>query len=342
VQSRRESQQLILHKDASVTLSVKNDFKYLLLKCSCTRNSGTFDITLDSNFGGNSLLYKGCSSGTWTFLLNKKSHGTLRMKSNYPKEIKVHKLGTGDVTEEKTLGVLQESGKIRFEELGNFSRPQVLVVLLGCRGSGKSTIASLLSGNEKMFLQGRSSTKTTTIGIDISPIIPANEYVPAINNALKNSFNNSGSTFPLVFTDSEGIGVKGDSIDFVSTIPPLLFSNVIIWVTTDSLRADEELTKLNRYLNLANKIQDENESILGGDSLDSLSFGSMMSFSNKGQMASKNQVFFQREMSPSPRLCRSNSMRSSKSDKIYSALIQRVEDMENVETMDSVMAQMAQ
>ncbi|XP_065580830.1 uncharacterized protein LOC136040549 [Artemia franciscana] len=81
------------------------------------------------------------------------------------------------------------------------------------------------------------------------------------------------------------------------------------------------------------------ESILGGDSLDSLSFGSMMSFSNKGQMASKNQVFVQREMSPSPRLCRSNSMRSSKSDKIYSALIQRVEDMENVETMDSVMAQ---
>ena len=81
------------------------------------------------------------------------------------------------------------------------------------------------------------------------------------------------------------------------------------------------------------------ESILGGDSLDSLSSGSMMSFSNKGQMASKNQVFVQREMSPSPRLSRSNSMRSSKSDKIYSALIQRVEDMENVETMDSVMAQ---
>ena len=127
---------------------MKNDFKYLLLKCSCTRNSGTFDITLDSNFGGNPLLYKGCSSGTWTFLLNKKSHGTLRMKSNYPKEIKVHKLGTGDVTEEKMLGVLQESGKIRLEELGNFSRPQVLVVLLGRRGSGKSTIASLLSGKK--------------------------------------------------------------------------------------------------------------------------------------------------------------------------------------------------
>ncbi|XP_065572463.1 uncharacterized protein LOC136034896 [Artemia franciscana] len=257
VQSRKRSQQLLLYKDASAKLSVKNDFKYLLLKSSCTRNSKMFEITLDSNSGGKPLLYSSCINSTWTFLLNKKSRGTLTMKSNYPKEITVHKLGTGEVTEEKTLGVLQESGKIRLEELGTFSRPQVLVALLGLRGSGKSTIASLLSGNEKMFLQGRRSTKTTTLGIDISPIISTNEYVPAIYNALKNGFDNSGSPFPLVFTDSEGMGVRGDSIDFVSTIPPLLFSNVIIWVTTDSLRADEELTKLNRYLNLANKIQDE-------------------------------------------------------------------------------------
>ena len=67
------------------------------------------------------------------------------MKSNYTKETKVPKLGTGDVTEEKTPGVLQESGKIRLEELSAFSRPQVLVALLSLRGSGKSTIASLLS-----------------------------------------------------------------------------------------------------------------------------------------------------------------------------------------------------
>jgi len=59
------------------------------------------------------------------------------MKSNYTKETKVPKLGTGDVTEEKTPGVLQENGKIRLEEQGVFSRPPVLVALLGFRGSGK-------------------------------------------------------------------------------------------------------------------------------------------------------------------------------------------------------------
>ena len=45
----------------------------------------------------------------------------------------------------------------------------------------------------------------------------------------------SSSAVPLVFTDSEGMGVQRDSFDFISTIPPLQFSNIIMWVTTDSL-----------------------------------------------------------------------------------------------------------
>ena len=127
MQSRKRSPQLLLYKDASAKLSVKNDFKYLLLKSSCTRNSKMFEITLNSNSGSTPLLYSSCINGTWTFLLNKKSRGSLTMKSKYPKEITVHKLGTGDVTQEKTLGVLQESGKVRLEELGNFSKILLLV-----------------------------------------------------------------------------------------------------------------------------------------------------------------------------------------------------------------------
>ena len=57
------------------------------------------------------------------------------------------------------------------------------------------------------------------------------------------------------------MGVRRDSFDFISTIPPLLFSNIIMWVTTDSLRIDEELRKLDRYLNLAHKIQDNSGSV---------------------------------------------------------------------------------
>ncbi|XP_065571707.1 uncharacterized protein LOC136034452 [Artemia franciscana] len=261
VKRSRRQQQLHLTSNSSAAYAVKSHFKYLLLKSKCTRKSNTFKISLDDTSKSQSLLYTSCNNGTWTFQLNNHFGDKLRIKSHYPKEIMVQKIGMGNVTKDKTLGTLHEEGKARLEELGEFSKQQVLVAVLGLRGSGKSTIVSLISGNDEMFRQGRTSTKTTTLGIDISPVIPSNEYIQAVNYALQNNFTDSGSPFPLVFTDSEGMGVRGDSIDFVSTIPPLLFSNINMWVTTDSLRSDEELKKLDRYLNLASRIQDDSGSL---------------------------------------------------------------------------------
>ncbi|XP_065571711.1 uncharacterized protein LOC136034457 [Artemia franciscana] len=261
VKRSRRQQQLHLNSNSSAAYAVKTHFKYLLLKSKCTRKSNTFKISLDDTSKTQSLLYTSCNNGTWTFQLNNHFGDILRIKSHYPKGIMVQKIGMGNVTKDKTLGMLHEEGKARIEELGEFSKQQVLVAVLGLRGSGKSTIVSLISGNDEMFRQGRTSTKTTTLGIDISPVIPSNEYIQAVNYILQKNFTDSGSPFPLVFTDSEGMGVRGDSIDFVSTVPPILFSNIIMWVTTDSLRSDEELKKLDRYLNLASRIQDDSGSL---------------------------------------------------------------------------------
>ena len=51
-----------------------------------------------------------------------------------------------------------------------------MVSIVGNTGVGKSTVASLLSGNDTMFKAAASSTGTTTIGADISPIISTDDY----------------------------------------------------------------------------------------------------------------------------------------------------------------------
>jgi len=67
------------------------------------------------------------------------------------------------------------------DELAKSSEPPVLAAILGLRKSGKSTIASLISGDDEMFLQGGRSAKTTTLGIHISPVMPINDYILAYN-----------------------------------------------------------------------------------------------------------------------------------------------------------------
>ncbi|XP_065575293.1 uncharacterized protein LOC136036879 isoform X2 [Artemia franciscana] len=259
--SRKKRQYLLLYKDSSAKQIVNKDFKYLLLKSSCALDHRVFSVTLEDNFKSTPLSDPVCKNDTWTFFNANNSQGILTLRSDLPNEIAIHQIGMSNVTHDKTLGKLHKDGINRLDELSKFSKPPVLVAILGLRGSGKSTIASLISGNDKMFLQGSRSTKTTTMGIDISPAIPTNEYILALTDALNSSFFESGPVVPIVFTDSEGMGVRGDTIDFVATVPPLLFSNVIMWVTSESIRADEELKKLDRYLNLANKIQDNSGSL---------------------------------------------------------------------------------
>ena len=75
----------------------------------------------------------------------------------------------------------------------DFNKQLSLVSIVGARGVGKSTVASLLSGNHSMFITGSGSVGTTTTGADISTIIPTTEYADILGSKLGTTFNEVNS-----------------------------------------------------------------------------------------------------------------------------------------------------
>ena len=133
--------------------------------------------------------------------------------------------------------------------------------MVGDRGVGKSTIASLLSGNDTMFKVGSSSTGTTTVGADLSPVIPSLEYSKIISDKLKEDIYQPNTSLPFFLIDSEGMNVRGDAFDFVTTSPPAVVAKVIIWVGAEKLETAQILEDIKQYLNGLDQIVFD-----GGDS----------------------------------------------------------------------------
>ena len=78
-----------------------------------------------------------------------------------------------------------DDAKDRFRmaiNIPDFNKQFSIVSIVGGLGVGKSTVASLLSGNNSMFVTD--STTTTTTGADISTIIPTTEYADVLNEQL--------------------------------------------------------------------------------------------------------------------------------------------------------------
>ena len=92
----------------------------------------------------------------------------------------------------KIQGVFMEAAKERFQltqTIPNFNKQLTIVSIVGKRGVGKSTVASLLSGNHSMFETGSGSVGTTTTGADISTIIPTTAYADVLSRQLDIPFN---------------------------------------------------------------------------------------------------------------------------------------------------------
>ena len=75
------------------------------------------------------------------------------------------------------------------QTIPDFNKQLSIVSIVGKRGVGKSTVASLLSGNHSMFETGSGSVGTTTTGADISTIIPTTEYADVLSRQLNITFN---------------------------------------------------------------------------------------------------------------------------------------------------------
>ena len=130
----------------------------------------------------------------------------------------------------KIQGVFMEGARERFQRaqsIPEFNKQLTLVSIVGERGVGKSTIASLLSGNHSMFETGSGSVGTTTPGVDMSTIIPTTDYASTLGDHLNISLNTvTDETLPLFLIDSEGMGVRGDAFDFITTSPPAVIAKV--------------------------------------------------------------------------------------------------------------------
>ena len=53
----------------------------------------------------------------------------------------------------------------------------------------------------------------------------------------------------MFLIDSEGMGVRGENFDFMTTTPPAIISKTILWVYAGTLDSAKILKEINYYLN---------------------------------------------------------------------------------------------
>lgn len=151
----------------------------------------------------------------------------------------------------RIMGTFQEEARSLFrstQSIQDFNTWLTIVSCVGKTGVGKSTVASLLSGNDTMFVAQSSSHGTTTLGADISTIIPAIEYKQRVEEVLEVSLEEPVGNKPLFLVDSEGMKFRGDEVDFVTTGPVAIIANVIVWITEGRMRPPDILEELRHYL----------------------------------------------------------------------------------------------
>ena len=114
------------------------------------------------------------------------------------------------------------------------------------------------------FKTGDGSSGTTTEGADISTTLPAIEWVNTLGEKIQRTINTPGSNMPVFLIDSEGMDVRGDTFDFITTSPPAIIAKLIMYFSEGSLTTDELLNAINEYMNgLDNIVIDTDLSMKG-------------------------------------------------------------------------------
>ena len=159
---------------------------------------------------------------------------------------------------DRVKGLFEEDGRqlMRKTQTGENSNTWLTMAsIVGKTGVGKSTCASMLSGNDSMFSVGSKPSGTTTIGADISTIIPSDQYKATMEGILQqDEMYAPDSIRPIFLIDSEGMSFRGDEVDFVTTGPVAIIADIIIWVTTDRMRPPDVLGDILEYLNGLDRI----------------------------------------------------------------------------------------
>ena len=127
----------------------------------------------------------------------------------------------------RAKGSFADAGRQRLgetEQSPEFNTWLTMTSVVGKTGVGKSTVASFLSGNMSMFTSASTSQGTTTVGTDMSPIIPSQDYTSVMAEKLQEGeiqFDPDlyipAAARPLFFLDSEGMSFRGDEFDFITS-----------------------------------------------------------------------------------------------------------------------------
>ena len=71
------------------------------------------------------------------------------------------------------------------------------------------------------------SIGTTTTGADLSPIIPSQQWANIIQEKLGLHVAEPKENYPMFLVDSEGMGIRGEAFDFITTSPPAVIAKVL-------------------------------------------------------------------------------------------------------------------
>ena len=93
----------------------------------------------------------------------------------------------------------------------------------------------------------------------MSPVLPSESWISDLSINLDMSINSINGNYPLILIDSEGMGVRDELFDFMTTSPPAIVSKVIVWVSEGKVETNYLLLDIQSYMNgLDNIILDEN------------------------------------------------------------------------------------
>ena len=89
--------------------------------------------------------------------------------------------------------------------------------------------------------------------------MPAFDWALTLSEKINKDVTPPCTNLPMFLIDSEGMGVRGDTFDFMTTSPPAIISKVILWVYAGTFDTAEILYKIDDYLNGLQNIVLEDE-----------------------------------------------------------------------------------
>ena len=75
------------------------------------------------------------------------------------------------------------------------------------------------------------------------------EWSQVLGEALSLDISGPDTNWPLFFVDSEGMGIRGDAFDFITTSPPAIIAKDIIWIGAENVQTVKILEEIENYLN---------------------------------------------------------------------------------------------